>query len=237
MGLAGKLASLIQPPEPKKAFFVCPELGAKIWRLPYNPETLKFTRKVTWKADENDFAAYPALSYEAGELDSLSFKFVLDETVEVPKSLGKAMASQLLSPLTSMAQGLVDSLKYKGSVMPAIEDLVAMTYPLVPYKVSKKDKSKVFRPPIVQFVWGDEFTFVGALDDVTFELTLFDLDGRPVRADVDASLKGRYYAPGMYKMGAVEEIFEPLTAKSPAKLDLAESSNPTSAGKAPVLRK
>lgn len=237
MGLADKAAALLQPPEPKKAFFVCPELGGKVWNLPYNPEKIQLTRKAKWSEDSNDFAGYPAVAYEAGEADSLSFDFILDETIEYPKSLGKSFATQMLSPLTSMASAFTDAFKYKGSVMPAIEDLIAMTYPLVPYKVSKKDSSKVFRPPVVQFIWGDEFTFIGGIEEVKFDLELFDLDGRPVRASVGVSMIGRYYAPGMYKLSAVEEIFEPMVAKSPAKLDLAQASNPTAVGKAPVLKK
>jgi nucleoid-associated protein YgaU len=54
----------------------------------------------------------------------------------------------------------------------------------------KKDpKTKKGRPPVVQFTWGEVWTFKAVVTQISSNFTLFDVHGVPVRATCDIGLK------------------------------------------------
>jgi nucleoid-associated protein YgaU len=54
----------------------------------------------------------------------------------------------------------------------------------------KKDaKTKKGRPPVVEFQWGEVWTFKAVVTNITSNFTLFDSEGTAVRATCDISLK------------------------------------------------
>lgn len=70
-----------------------------------------------------------------------------------------------------------------GTVKPIIELLLTATE-LPPGAVAMGPAAA---PPLVTFMWGIEF-FMGVCTSLTYTYTMFQPDGRPMRADVDLSL-------------------------------------------------
>ena len=49
-------------------------------------------------------------------------------------------------------------------------------------KKKKQDAAAVIYPRLVQFTWGDQIKFSGAIEKFSFKILLFDTDGTPKRA-------------------------------------------------------
>jgi len=50
-------------------------------------------------------------------------------------------------------------------------------------------KTRKGRPPVVEFQWGEVWTFKAVVTSITSNFTLFDVSGMPVRATCDIALK------------------------------------------------
>lgn len=59
-------------------------------------------------------------------------------------------------------------------------------------------------PRLVQFTWGEEIKFSGAIEKFSFKIILFDSDGTPKRAEVSLGLIGVY---GEYKKKPEDLLF------------------------------
>ena len=76
-----------------------------------------------------------------------------------------------------------------------IDDVRKLTNQLVKLTLKERSGNKEQPPPVCRISWGEsnsknmDFPFVGVLESLTQEFTLFDSDGRPLRANLDMSFK------------------------------------------------
>ncbi len=189
----------------EKAKFSSPDSSKLKLECRFNPSSLKITRKRTWTDGKQFNASYPSLQYGGSSHDTLDFSIVLDETEPYDLSGMAATAASLnpvmnLGPMAKM-MGLVN----EDSVEDDLETLYKMTTPVI---VSEKGGDFV-RPPLVTFAWKD-FYFNGAIENLVVNIVLFDEKGRPKRAKVDITMKGRLATA---KATDVEKATAPEKAK------------------------
>lgn len=134
----------------------------------FNPTTISFTKSARYGRDPNQSGRKnPPVQYQGTEATSLKLQILLDAVEKQPA----------------------------GSVLPEVEKLVAWTS--LPRGVTGKGTS----PPELQFTWGaltidDAHTFVGHLEQVEVTYELFARDGKPLRAQVNLTLKAHSQEPG-----------------------------------------
>ena len=127
-----------------------------------------------------------------------AFSMLLDET-EYRGSLTAVAALLPMSGLGGLAGFLFQN---KSNTLAAMQQLYQLTMPHVEVKDKKSGKG-FWRPPLVVFKWGD-FAFSGVVDDLDFEMLVFDTDGNPRRVMVDVTLKGR----GFENLSTAKELLE-----------------------------
>ena len=85
------------------------------------------------------------------------------------------------------------------------DDCLEKIYELgVPTKFKDTDNHDVFRPPLVEFSWGEKFDFLGVVDNVSITTKLFDPKGASKFAEITLKLKGVAYADGIKPEKLVE---------------------------------
>ncbi len=189
--LATELSQLINEPEPKKAALHC--LDRPHWGIPevqFNPQSLSLSRQAGWATGNEALAPWSSLSYTRGQPDSLSFTLLLDQTHYEPESTAGVVGLALLPTTGGLIEEMIaDSEGFSNdqSVTAALSRLYRLTLPV---ETPTGNAGGRMRPPVVIFEWGD-LQFTGVLESVGFELTLFDLEGRPRRATAACSMKGR----------------------------------------------
>ena len=165
----------------------------------FNPTTLKMTREPDWDDGERLMrGAYRAMKFGGNRADRLTFSMLLDET-EYRGSLTAVAALLPMSGLGGLAGFLFQN---KSNTLAAMQQLYQLTMPHVEVKDKKSGKG-FWRPPLVVFKWGD-FAFSGVVDDLDFEMLVFDTDGNPRRVMVDVTLKGR----GFENLSTAKELLE-----------------------------
>ncbi len=222
------LAAVLDPPAPEKAFLVSEtDLSDKL-EFQFNPATLNIKRSVSWSGSSIETSgAYKALSYGGSSYDELSVKFILDTSIpEDPFGL-KAAATQAALMVPGATPGKLMDILLKSdpdSVLDTIDKLVEWTFPVMeglPSTIAEGEVGSLARPRAVTFIWGEKIKFYGAISSLSFDLTLFDSDGTPVRADGTISLVGRRKGPTGADLTHLHELFH-LKAdkkKAPKKSD------------------
>lgn len=76
-----------------------------------------------------------------------------------------------------------------------VKDVRKLTSQLVKLTLKERSGNKEQPPPVCRISWGEsnsnnlDFPFVGVLESLTQDFTLFDSDGHPLRANLDVSFK------------------------------------------------
>lgn len=76
-----------------------------------------------------------------------------------------------------------------------IKDVRKLTDNLVKLTLKERASNKEQPPPVCRISWGEsssknlDFPFVGVIESLTQDFTLFDSDGRPLRANLDVTFK------------------------------------------------
>jgi hypothetical protein len=76
-----------------------------------------------------------------------------------------------------------------------VKDVRRLTGKLVKLTLKERSGNKEQPPPVCRISWGEsnsnnlDFPFVGVVESLTQDFTLFDSDGRPLRANLDVSFK------------------------------------------------
>jgi hypothetical protein len=107
--------------------------------------------------------------------------------------------------------------KNERSILPYI---LAFYRPTMPIDVGTSQQ-KEQRPPLVAFLW-EQLQFVGVVEDVTVNVTLFDTDGRPKRATVDLGMEGR----ALSMVSKTDEMFKKAEYKAPKGDSFRKPSTP-----------
>jgi len=208
------LAAVLDPPAPEKAYLVAETDFSDKVEFQFNPSTLNIKRSVSWSgASIESSKAYKALSYGGSSYDELSVKFIIDTSMpEDPFGL-KAAATQAALMVPGATPGTLMDILLKSdpdSVLDTIDKLIEWTYPVMeglPSTVAEGTVGSLARPPAVAFMWGSHIKFFGAISSLSFDLTLFDSDGTPVRADGSISLVGRREGPSGSELTHLHELF------------------------------
>lgn len=154
----------------------------------FNPSTLKLTREPDWDDGERLMrGAYRAMKFGGNRADRLTFSMLLDET-EYRGSLTAVAALLPMSGLGGLAGFLFQN---KSNTLSTMQHLYQLTMPHVEVTDTTSGKG-YWRPPLIVFKWGD-FAFSGVVDDLDYEMMVFDTDGNPRRVMVDLVLKGRAF--------------------------------------------
>lgn len=134
----------------------------------FNPSTINFTKSARYGREPNQSGqADPPVTYLGTNATSLKLQILLDAVEKQPA----------------------------GSVQSEVEKLLAWT------SLPKRNITGATSPPELRFSWGalqinEASTFVGHLEQVEVTYELFSRDGRPLRAQVNLTLKSLSEEPG-----------------------------------------
>lgn len=166
----------------------------------FNPSTLKLTREPDWDdGDRLNNGAHRAMKFGGNRADRLIFQVLLDET----EYRGSLTALTALMPMAGLG-GLAGFLfQNRSNTLATMQGIYNLTMPYVKIGGSMFGPAEGWRPPLVVFKWGG-FEFSGVVDDLDFEMLLFDMDGNPRRVMVDFTLKGRAFC----NLSKADELLE-----------------------------
>jgi hypothetical protein len=163
---------------------------AKKLEFQFNPKEISLSRSMSVGPGDRDEDSYyaPIKVDGTSTIDELSFELVLDRSA-ISLSHPETIASAFLPvtsaeiPLTLLPAPLIPMMG-----IPSVQDSITILYSWT--MIVNPGEIKENRPYFVMFEW-DDFKFSGAISKLEFKYTLFDSDGKPLRAKVDISLKGR----------------------------------------------
>lgn len=129
----------------------------------FNPSKLSIARgTANWGSPKTGATNLPTKQYTGHSADTLSVDLLLDAS-EADEEGG-------------------------GSVMGLIEAFHKLT---LPYEHTPADGG--IRPPLLHFKWGtDGVSFAGVLKDVSYDITMFNEKGLPMRATIKMSMSGEF---------------------------------------------
>jgi nucleoid-associated protein YgaU len=145
------------------------------FKVLFNPTSYSISKSVSWETAASEDGGQPRktnvtlnaplLQFGGGQSRTLSLKLFFDVT-DYPLINGEK-----------------------------ITDVRKLTNQLVKLTLKERASNKEQPPPVCRISWGEsdsknmDFPFVGVVDSLTQEFTLFDSDGRPLRANLDVSFK------------------------------------------------
>ncbi len=131
----------------------------------FNPSELKIVKAVKWTTPTKYPPARnaPDLSFGGGESATFSLSLIFD-------------TSQQVNPLSALRPEQDDVRKYTNQLLKLV-------------KVHGSDMRKRKPPPRVQFKWGKITLFLAVVEKVTITYTLFNADGKPLRATATVDFK------------------------------------------------
>ena len=143
------------------------------FKVLFNPASYSISKSVTWeepakgdsKRNSNVKFNAPKLEFGGGQSRELSFKLFFDVT-DSPIINGKR-----------------------------VKDVRKLTDKLVKLTLKERSGNKELTPPTCRIGWGEarshnlDFPFVGVVQSLRQEFTLFDSDGRPLRANLDLTFR------------------------------------------------
>jgi len=164
----------------------------------YNPQSMSLTRTVGLGEKKVANFNWEKFHFESGKNDSLSFQLLLDKS-EVRADDGETLANNL-NPFTGgiSIAGISLGLAKEAEEKKTITDQMKQLYMLTIAHDHKTNDQSSFHTEGVAVSWGD-FSFVGLISNLKFDVLLFDSEGNPRRATVDVDMKGRYF------IGSVKE--------------------------------
>lgn len=183
----------------------------------FNPTELEVTRGCGFSSensDSNSVNDYGGLKFGGAKSDEMSMTFVLDTSE--PDIMDSSYAKFMMQPIIASTPAMDPAKSAKGvpyfggavndgSVTKTLETINMMTkLSTTDRDNKKKDAAAVIYPRLVQFTWGEDFTFTGAIEKFSFKILLFDSDGTPKRAEVSLGLIGVY---GEYKNKPEDLLF------------------------------
>ncbi|HXI24699.1 MAG TPA: LysM peptidoglycan-binding domain-containing protein [Pyrinomonadaceae bacterium] len=146
------------------------------FKVLFNPTSYSIAKSVSWETPASEDGGgstrksnvtlnAPLLQFGGGQSRTLSLKLFFDVT-DYPLISGEK-----------------------------IKDVRNLTNQLVKLTLKERSGNKEQPPPVCRISWGEsnsknmDFPFVGVVESLTQEFTLFDSDGRPLRANLDVSFK------------------------------------------------
>jgi len=144
------------------------------FKVLFNPTSYSISKSVSWRtpgvegddeSESNVMLNAPLLQFGGGEGRRLSLKLFFDVT-DYPVINGQK-----------------------------IKDVRKLTDKVVKLTLKERSGNREQPPPVCRISWGEsgsnnlDFPFVGVVDSLTQDFTLFDNDGRPLRANLDVSFK------------------------------------------------
>lgn len=148
-----------------------------------NPESLELSRSTEIKEDGFGDSS-PAMLFDGGKFDDLSFSVLLDESEFLTlggSALSPAGAAGALAQLSPIP---IPAFR-DASILTVYDKILALMKP-------KLDTANAaVRPCLVKFTWGD-LVFVGAIESADLDIKLWDQNGKPRRGTVKVKMKGRY---------------------------------------------
>ena len=209
MPMSTVLEDWINTPPKKMVFSPLTSGSFKEFEVQYNPSSLSLSRNVGLAEKKVANFNWEKFHFESGKNDMLSFQLLLDKS-EVRGSDGGTLVSNL-NPFTGginvagISLGLAKSKTETNSITEQMQRLYMLT---LAHEHKAKDQSS-FHTEGVAVSWGD-FSFVGLIASLKFDVLLFDKDGKPRRSTVDVEMKGRYF------VGKVKE-YKDLTSRAEIK--------------------
>jgi hypothetical protein len=144
------------------------------FKVLFNPASYSISKSVTWeepgekgraKRKSNVKFNAPKLEFGGGQSRELSFKLFFDVT-DYPVISGQK-----------------------------VRDVRKLTDKLVKLTLKERAGNKELTPPTCRISWGEasshnlDFPFVGVVQSLTQNFTLFDSEGRPLRANLDLTFR------------------------------------------------
>lgn len=145
------------------------------FKVLFNPTSYSISKSVSWETPASEDGGStsksnvtlnaPLLQFGGGRSRTLSLKLFFDVT-DYPLINGEK-----------------------------INDVRKLTNQLVKLTLKERSSNKEQPPPVCRISWGEsnsqnmDFPFVGVVENLTQEFTLFDSDGHPLRANLDVSFK------------------------------------------------
>jgi hypothetical protein len=189
----------------------------------YNPETLKYGKKVANKENNAAGEYSPPVELLGGNANTLSFLLRLNAYGEA-EALGSIKGAKKLNdmyafmPYSKVENASVGDNEFHN--IDVIEDLYrrlvfleSLQYPN-PVKVA----GKFLRTPLVKIIIGGHLPLVWILDNINFDVKMFDPDLNIQRADVNVSFKMAdcFYNEAMFK-GNIKSLFFNMDYYRPLK--------------------
>jgi Contractile injection system tube protein len=144
-------------------------MGGKKFEVQINPEKYERSYKIKYNTADTTGTPPTNSAFRHMESENLSLSFTLDGTGVVPASVSNlaAYGTQMLTKTLG-----VTDVSY---VTRRIQELKDVVYDF---------RDTFHQPPQVKIIWGDEKAFLGKLDTMKINYTLFHPSGIPLRADI-----------------------------------------------------
>jgi Contractile injection system tube protein len=208
---------------------------APVLEFPINPSQLKLSRNPEWERKAVRGQSQAQISFKGAQADSLSFKFVLDESELRPTGAAATAAAQLppfLGTVGSVAAAAAgsDLLTNTTSVTDAVLGLYSLTRTMVvnateplAWTTKAPGYTGELRPPVVVFIW-EALVFAGVIDKLDVDLILFDATGAAKRAEINITLSGRVVEGGLSSLSGarISDLLRPT--ENPKKVRKAGAS-------------
>ncbi|MCI0408789.1 MAG: LysM peptidoglycan-binding domain-containing protein, partial [Acidobacteria bacterium] len=127
----------------------------------FNPKEYSFTKSNSWEKQKNAGGNLPQVTFSGGEPASLTLELLFDTYLA-----GGENAADVREKYTKEIWNLMK----------------------VDPRLTQK-KPKKARPPFVRFQWGEAWSFVGVITNITEKFTLFTSKGTPVRATLNLTIQ------------------------------------------------
>lgn len=135
------------------------DTGQKTFYCLFNPEEYNLNVQGKFSTKDRSQNNSPITQYAGGEADSLDLTLFFDTSTS--------------SEINLMGTNPIVRRKEAADVSDYTKELTSLI----------RMDGKLHRPPIVEFCWGN-LNFSGFVDRVGVQYTMFELDGKPVRAKV-----------------------------------------------------
>ena len=120
----------------------------------FNPKEYTFARQNAWKFQNNKGANLPTPEFQNGQPTTMQLQLFFD-TFETGEDVREAYTEKIWNMM-------------RVNEDPKVQD----------------PKTKKGRPPLVQFQWGNAWSFEAVITNIQQKFTLFLNDGTPVRAEL-----------------------------------------------------
>lgn len=148
---------------PTKAKIVNLDFSGEEVTCDFNPKEYTFSKSNKWERKKTSGANVPQLTFGGGDPATLQMELFFDTYADAAKG---AKPKDVRKEYTDKIWKLM-----------AVDDRL------------KDPKSKKARPPRVQFVWGNLWSFNAVIKQIQQKFTLFHNDGTPVRATLTVTFE------------------------------------------------